>query len=389
MKKCPNCGTILDDSKTSCYMCGASLNPSNKMDFGAAIDAAVGSTVTSGADNVFNNGEDIKVKGNDVISENNDGAFYGKNSDAFQVFGENINSLNNMKSIDPLEQQMELVKKQEEENQKKILEQQEQARREKKERMLIEAEQAKERQRLREEQNKKKKEEKLNKIKEKKQQKQLNDNQPKQVFVENIPKEKIKPSINWGNNLAKKNNIKESKTINISKSMIFNSLCVILFVCMLVFVYFKFLKEAPDNSLSIGGLKYTISDEFQLSSNDNNSRFYSYGDSCNLRIMYGTPDNSDSYIDNYFETQKESFVNNQKYHTVNESMSINDNKWEVMKVVEFVENPSSTSGVTEITKYRYVSIVYNNKYYNTIFVNLNNDSTCSAMYNNFVDSLSF
>ena len=114
MKKCPKCGTILDDSKKSCYMCGTSLDSSSKLDFGAAIDAAVGSTVTSEVDNVFNNGEDISVKSTDVVDPNENDAFFGKNNDAFAVFGESMDSLNNIKPSDPEEILMMENKKAEE-----------------------------------------------------------------------------------------------------------------------------------------------------------------------------------------------------------------------------------------------------------------------------------
>ena len=57
MKKCPKCGTILDDSKKKCYMCGTELS-TNKNPFGNGLtfDNDIGATVTKNQDNVFNNG---------------------------------------------------------------------------------------------------------------------------------------------------------------------------------------------------------------------------------------------------------------------------------------------------------------------------------------------
>lgn len=381
MKKCPKCGTILDDSKKSCYMCGTSLGSSNKLGFADAIDAAVGSTVTNEVDNVFNNGEDITVKSKDVVAKNNDSAFFGKDVDAFGVFSDSINSLNNIKSSDPNEQVYLEEKKALEEKNAMIAKEKEEAEKKK----LAEAQ---ERQRLREEKAKQRVE--------KREAMNANaggglfgiskENNNSQVFIENVPKNNIKPEINWGDNLKKENT---GKNITVSKSSIFNIVCLLIFIGMLVFVYFKFLKEAPDTTIELGGLKYNISDEFSLKSSDNNSRYYAYGDSCSLKINYGTAENTNSFIDDYFESQKKTFLENDKYQAVNESMSINDNTWEVMKIVELVQSPGTASGVTEITKYRYVTIVHNGKYYTTIYVNLNNDSTCSAMYNNFVDTLEF
>ena len=396
MKKCPKCGTILDDSKKSCYMCGTSLDSSSKLDFGAAIDAAVGSTVTSEVDNVFNNGEDISVQSTDVVDPHENDAFFGKNNDAFAVFGESMDSLNNIKPSDPEEILMMENKKAEEarlhEEEAKRAELELQKQKEKEEAEKRKLEEAAERQRLREE-----------KAEQRKAQRErdaeilqssgglfgIKKDDDSQVFIENVPVENIKPAINWGDNLRDDGRINNNRSLSFNKSFFFNTLCVFIFIGMLGFVYFKFLKADPNTKLELGSLKYTISDEFTLSSSDSGSRYYTYGDSCNLRITYGNTTDSDNYITNYFDNQKNTFLSNDKYKTVNESISINDNTWSVMKVVEYVENPSSSSGLTEFTKYRYVAIVYNNKFYTTVFVNINNDNTCSAMYNNFVNSLEF
>ena len=55
MKKCPQCGTILEETKKKCYMCGAELQKKSFVDFGDAFDEQVGATITSSQDNVFNN----------------------------------------------------------------------------------------------------------------------------------------------------------------------------------------------------------------------------------------------------------------------------------------------------------------------------------------------
>ena len=63
MKKCPQCGTILEETKKKCYMCGAELQKKSFVDFGDAFDEQVGATITSSQDNVFNN-----VKSSDTQS---------------------------------------------------------------------------------------------------------------------------------------------------------------------------------------------------------------------------------------------------------------------------------------------------------------------------------
>ena len=55
MKKCPQCGTILEETKKKCYMCGAELQKTLFGDFGDTFDEQIGATVTNGQDNVFNN----------------------------------------------------------------------------------------------------------------------------------------------------------------------------------------------------------------------------------------------------------------------------------------------------------------------------------------------
>ena len=97
MKKCPKCGTILDDSKKKCYMCGTSLTLSNSVsDFSANFNDEIGSSVTKAADNVFNNGEDINVNSKDIVDGeiNNNGSFFSHNSSSRDYFGGEINKLN-------------------------------------------------------------------------------------------------------------------------------------------------------------------------------------------------------------------------------------------------------------------------------------------------------
>ena len=59
MKKCPQCGTILEDSKKKCYMCGTEFQKRLFEDFGDTFDEQIGATVTNGQDNVFNSFENV------------------------------------------------------------------------------------------------------------------------------------------------------------------------------------------------------------------------------------------------------------------------------------------------------------------------------------------
>jgi len=99
MKKCPKCGTILDDSKKKCYMCGADLTAKTSVsDFSSNFDNNVGSNTTSFSDNVFNNGKDIKVNSEEMVSDdsNNNGSFFSHDSSSKDFFGGEINKLNSM-----------------------------------------------------------------------------------------------------------------------------------------------------------------------------------------------------------------------------------------------------------------------------------------------------
>ncbi len=97
MKKCPKCGTILDDSKKKCYMCGANLSLSKSVsEFSASFNDEIGSSVSKGTDNVFNNGKDIDVNSKDIVDAeiNNNGSFFSHNSSSRDYFGGEINKLN-------------------------------------------------------------------------------------------------------------------------------------------------------------------------------------------------------------------------------------------------------------------------------------------------------
>ena len=74
MKKCPKCGTILDDSKKKCYMCGTELVDSKKDVRNFNND--IGASISRGQDNVFNNGEDIAFKDKDLVRKNNGNVFF-------------------------------------------------------------------------------------------------------------------------------------------------------------------------------------------------------------------------------------------------------------------------------------------------------------------------
>ena len=70
MKKCPQCGTILEETKKKCYMCGAELQKIAFGDFGDAFDEQVGATISNGQDNVFNGVSSVMSGFTEPVADN-------------------------------------------------------------------------------------------------------------------------------------------------------------------------------------------------------------------------------------------------------------------------------------------------------------------------------
>ena len=82
MKKCPKCGTVLDDSKKQCYMCGTNLE-ANKIDL--SENKSIGAIVSGNGKKDFDNGS--KFSGADSNKEEKKDFFN-------QVSGDSLNTLN-------------------------------------------------------------------------------------------------------------------------------------------------------------------------------------------------------------------------------------------------------------------------------------------------------
>lgn len=95
MKRCPKCGTVLDDEKKRCYMCGTDLLKSSITQFGESFDAQIGAAVTTSQDNVFNNVNDINANLNDAVGNSNPDMSTFTNSGA-DFYNNNLNDLNSM-----------------------------------------------------------------------------------------------------------------------------------------------------------------------------------------------------------------------------------------------------------------------------------------------------
>lgn len=333
MKKCTKCGTILDDSKKKCYMCGMDFQKKKIESFGETFDKSIGAMVTQSQDNVFNNTNDISVKMNDVV-KSNDSLFSKKGTTS--NFYDSVNFTG--------------------ENPKKIVYNTKSGR----------------------------KGSNITKIN------NTNANS-KSSTKNNINKltktnDEKKINITFGNDL--KNNNMKKNDFKVNKILFFNIICSIIFFAIIGYVYFNHLRPLSNEDVSFGGLKYTIDDKFILKSKETNSNYYIYDEYCAIRVNYGPTSNVDSFIDNYFDGIKKEYESMEGFSTLNEEIKINDNLWSSLSIVELQKNSNNANGYSNITKYKYITIVYNGNFYDIKFANLNNDSECIKMFNNFTSSLS-
>ncbi len=204
-----------------------------------------------------------------------------------------------------------------------------------------------------------------------------------------------KPSINWGNNLIPNNGNKvnnyQDKTnkFKVNFSFIFNTTCFVIFIILFIFVYFKYLRvDNKNNVADFGGLSYQINKNFTLKNNEKTERLYTYGDNCAVRIQYGATNDGDYYIEEKFNEVKESYSKDD-YQILSQEIRINSNVWSGLKILEFKEDATGTGGFSQTEKYKFISIVYKGNYYTITYSNLTNDNTCSASYNAFEATLAF
>ena len=138
--------------------------------------------------------------------------------------------------------------------------------------------------------------------------------------------------------------------------------------------------------MPVGAIEYKISSDFEEVNRDSSSVHYNYGNSCTIKINYGKSSNADTFVDNYLSNQKLEFEKEPNTKPVREKIKINDNTWESLSVVYFKADDENEK-VSGFEKYKYVSIFKDGEYYNTIYVNANNDEKCASMYEDFRNSL--
>ena len=446
MKKCPKCGTILDDSKKQCYMCGTNLDIV-KVDL--AENNQVGAVVTGGQDNVFNNGEDIKFKGKDVVKKNNDSAYFSQDSRSRGFFNEDLNALNAQepdnrsklqKSLDSIFGNKKFGegndasknKKNKKKNQKEeVVEKKGPQARNKKiiseevpdtpmdepdsdqaliSRIMSNGEDEKEKNVI----------------------SQLDDPKPRKKvdMVEKEPKEEKKNSFGFLNEIPeedghdfgfnrepkRKVKVKSNKPsivdsfkkkvselaekvpkkqkssrgykdggsdLKFNGQMFFNLISIIAFIGVLYFVWNYAINKKVDTSLS--GLVYDMSSDFKLKSKDAYSRYYVYNDSCTIKI--NTSNNTS--VDNYIQNIKDTYGNDPDALVMFEELKINEYMWSSLGIFYYGKDGNQIGGKAPLARYRYTSILNKGDFFAIIFVNTYEDADCQSKYDEFVKTLNF
>ena len=420
MKKCPKCGTILDDSKKTCYMCGTSLNQANFSRFGDMFDSQIGATISETQDNVFSEQEDLNPFKEDLKKKKENSSFISNDKVTSHYFNENLNNLNeferdersnlkkewdNIFNKEEFKSKNDAIReKKEKEEALKQLEIEKERKRIEKEAALEKKREEKEKRREEQKELKLKQEERKRQIEERKERiEQEKEEQKKKTQVKKDAvtedkkeeakvreKKETKKEINWGEYLPDK---KEEQNRELSpkqkRTLIFNLVCILVFVALLAFVFLHFFHKNVTDTDSLGGLYYHVEKEFKLKSEDSGSRYYTYEEDCALRITYGPVTEGDTYIDNYLNGIKEQYENEKDMINQVEEIKVNDNVWRSLSILNIVEDSSTLEGYNTALRYKYVSIVHKGNFYHTVYVNPNNNKTCSTMYNDFISSLAF
>lgn len=500
MKKCPKCGTILDDSKKKCYMCGAEFGGSSS-NFGDTFDKEIGANVSSSQDALFSEPEQLFPENGEEVTNNENNTFFSSTSSSkSNLFNDDINQLNSMqyderneiqKSVDSIfektsfkskeeqkqindekerqQHEKEIRKQRAKERQAEAKAQKEKARKEKKEEQKLKKElerqekASKEQEKIIQSQMQTEAKNKLQMEQDAIKQQQLQnqaaaraqaeaeraerealnqeririEREQQQLKLEQEYKEKQKrealdaeqkrlererkqaaqaeqmkmkressykkknntffdqsltqPQINWGNRLANNDNAMDFEDsvskpkFSINLTTIFNMLSVVFLIGALIFVYVKFLKPESNDNVNLGGLIYSVNDEFKLSNEDGSTKYYTYGKSCALRVTYGAVNDTGSFIDNYMEDIKNQYSSNETNLTSKSTMELNGNVWTELSIRKIDASGTENSPV----KYRYVSIVYKGSFYHTVFVNPEGDQECQKMYEEFIKTMKF
>lgn len=391
MKKCPKCGTILDDSKKQCYMCGTDLDDEEqsfeesfsmqlsndvKKDENVMVDNSVSFSTNNNYDTELNKLNSMDFDERNGLQKNID-SFFNKEK-----------GFKNKESLIAEKKALEGERQKALQEQKNLKEEKERAKEEKKKNAEAMVQQIKEEKRRKKEEEKAKNERKA--LVKKANNKFLPSNTNFPSFSED--EQYINDFSGFSKVSNKKNDSKNyfanAKRKKINLAPLFNIVCIIVAVVGIYFVYDKFIKD-KDSTDGIGGLKYVMPEDLKLESSDGSNRYYTYGQSCSVRISYGATSLGDTFIDNYIASQKEAFENEEGATPVYEELKINDNKWKSMNILYVMEDEQSEEGFKSFIKYKYTSIFFNGNFYHVVLVNARGNDECLSLYNQFLETLTF
>lgn len=320
MQKCPKCGTILDDSKKTCYMCGTDLTKTAKdgNSFGDSLSKEIQNVVTA-PEVLFS--EDL----NKVNSNSTNG--YGSAIDNIRL-DENISSLNmpTKRDIEPPKVEKKPMPKPQPVKPKKA--------------------------------------------------------EPKPKKIPLPPEEKGRF---LGMNESKQETPNQPKK-KINLALIINLLGFVFFTAAIVYAYFNYFKS--DGTEKLGNLSYKKPEDLELKNSDSFSKYYSYGNNCTIKVSYGKKSETEGqdFVDSYLNNIKESLEKEENTEQQRSQITINDNKWETLTIIYIKQNDDEKK-IETYEKYIYSSIFKDGEYYNIIYVNVNNDSKCKSLYDEFKKTL--
>ena len=344
MKKCPKCGTILDDSKTKCYMCGENLGVGGSVSFLDSVDNDIGATISSNQDNVFNNGEDIEVLNLEEVAQPQEEAqtFVSHSSSSRDIYGSEINQLNmgnNSGSVDNynpfVDDQIPTTPQ--------VMPQQPAPVPELPPANLPPVDQF----------------------------------QPVQPLpVANAKPEKPpKPP-------------KEKKPI--PKAMIFNTICFIIFMGLIIFAYFKFIRKEDNENVRLNSLTYTIDPRFTLQDNSSEvtANTYKYGEECVVKLEYGFTNDTEEAEDKYINSVIKQYETSLDMIAGKEEYKVKGNTW---KTVSFYYVKKGEGDNLEADKsklrYQYMTVLHNGSLYKIQYFNPTSEEECETMYQTFKTTL--
>ena len=452
MKKCPKCGTILDDSKKQCYMCGTNLDLV-KVDL--TENKQIGAVVSGGQDNVFNNGEDIKFKGKDVVKKNNDSAYFSHDSHSKGFFNEDLNSLNSQetdhrsklqKSLDSIfgnkkfSDGNDASSKKKKETTKNVPVEQEQKRgpqaRNKRvneeisnqpnsqppkpmdsdqeliNKIMFDDESTKDKNDISQTEEVKSKNKKDNIVEEKEEKKKRSFGFLNEVEEESghdfgftkEPKQKAikvktnKPSITdtfkkkvseISEKMPKKEKVTRGYKDGGGDSLKFNGQMFFNLIAIIAFIgVLYFVWNFVINKKADTSLSGLVY-EMNSSFKLKSKDSYSRYYVYNDACTIKINTSTNNSVENYIKNIKDTYGNDPDAMVMFEELKINDYMWSSLGIYYYDKGGNEIGGKTPLARYRYTSILNKGDFFAIIFVNTYEDSDCQDKYNEFVKTLNF